>query len=92
MTLGGYSDWRLPNRSELKKLLTKNTNRSSEGYEYYINKKFIENMPPLTGEYKYATFWSSTEVDSSDAWGVSFSGGDDGWNVKISNCYALYVR
>ena len=88
LTLGGYSDWRLPNRSELKRLLTKKSIKSSKGYTQYIRREFVENLS------QYSWFWTSTtyEKDSSFAWSVFFNDGDDGWNGKAFQDYALCVR
>ena len=88
LTLGGYSDWRLPNRKELKKLLTKNSSKSSKGYTQYIRREFIENLP------KYSWFWTSTTYEKGSflAWDVIFNGGYEDWYYKSSNLYALCVR
>jgi len=67
-------------------------NRSSRGYKYFVKKEFVENMPPLNGKYKYATFWSSTERDSSYAWSVRFDDGIGNWDDKTLRSYALCVR
>ena len=124
LTLGNYTDWRLPNREELEavgniafyhaygdyktgaewkaqhqvkaqKHFDDNKhkrNSSSKGHKYFVKQAFVENMPPLTGKYKYASFWSSTERDSSSAWSVHFYDGGDYWDAKSVNGYALCVR
>jgi len=84
LTLDGYSNWRLPNRKELKKLVTKNSSKSSKGYTQYIRKEFIENLP------QYNWFWSSTEKGSS-AWLVFFNDGYDDWYPKTNANYVLCV-
>jgi uncharacterized protein (TIGR02145 family) len=124
LTLGNYTDWRLPNKEELEaigniefyhaygdyKTLKEwkaqhkvkrdkyfhankhQRNSSSKGHKYFVKKAFVENMPPLTGKYKSAVFWSSTERDSSYAWYVNFYSGYDSWFNKSCNYYALCVR
>jgi len=82
----------LPTKSELKKLLTENQNSNSSGYQYYIKKEFVENMPPLNGKYPYAPFWSSTEEDSPNACYVDFNLGGDLGAVRRIPFYALCVR
>jgi len=91
LTLGGYINWRVPTKEELKKLLTKNKNSSRNGYQYNIKKEFIENMPPLNGRYPYAGFWSSLEKNSLKAWGFNFHDGGNGWGSKTYRHYTLCV-
>jgi hypothetical protein len=106
LTRGGYSDWRLPTSAELMKLgnielynydnydnwekwYDKNKHRrykNSKNHYHFTRKEFIENMP------EYSWFWTSEERDSSNAWGVSFYYGDDGWGNMTNNNYALCVR
>lgn len=86
LTLGDYSDWRLPTKNELKKLLTKKQHTTGSGDKLYIRPEFAKNFQ------KYGWAWSSTEKDSSNAWGVYFYGGNDLWHSKTLNLYALCVR
>ena len=67
-------------------------NSSSIGHKYFVKQSFVENMPPLTGKYKDASFWSSTERDSSYAWSVDFYDGNDSWSIKTDTLSALCVR
>ena len=85
LTLDGYSNWRLPNKKELNAIRTKNEIQGQKD-KYYIRPEFVQN---LRG---WGYFWTSEEKDSSDAWGVGFSSGFDGWCYKTGNRCALCVR
>ena len=81
LTLGGKSDWRLPNIYELTTLL--DNTKSSEPY-------VIDAIENIASSY----YWSSTTYasDSSGAWGVGFSNGYDGWVFKTDSNYVRCVR
>ena len=88
-------EWTAQHKAKAQQHFDSNKHRrnlSSSGYKYFVKKDFVESMPPLNGEYKGASFWSSTERDSSFAWGGYFSSGDDGWSNKTVQDYALCVR
>jgi len=86
LSLGGYSNWRLPKREELKKLITKTTHKTAGGAEYHIRTDFAKNLQGGS------IFWTSEERDSSSAWFVRFLLGDDDWFDKSDYNYALCVR
>ena len=72
LTLGGYSNWRLPTRDELNKLITKNKHTTASGDKRYIRAEFAKNLQ------EGSVFWTSESKDSSDAWGVNFYNSNDG--------------
>jgi len=86
LTLGGYSGWRLPKRTELKKLITKTQHKTASVDDRYIREEFARNLQ------KGSIFWTSEEKDSFNVWYVSVYDGSDDWYNKTYRHYALCVR
>jgi hypothetical protein len=79
MTLGGYSDWRLPNINELLTIVDYTSK------ETYMNKHFMY--------FKTNYYWSSTVYNGTYPWFVYFdSGSSNYYNNKTVSYYVRCVR
>jgi hypothetical protein len=91
LNFAGYSDWRLPEKDELKTLLTENKNDW-----LYIKKPFVESTQILKGgKYNSFTAWTNTTYKrySSESWVVGFNdGGDDRWDNHYGDGFVVCVR
>ncbi len=80
LTLGGYSDWRLPSIKELQSIvdITKYSPAIKSGFKHVAS----------------GYYWSSSEVvsDSSLAWGVFFGNGGTNFDDKSYKSYVRCVR
>jgi hypothetical protein len=74
--INGYSDWYLPSKDELVEIYNTIGNGDPEG-----NIGGFETSNPA--------YWSSSELNSNDAWFVDFS---DGTTFAIDKYYAIRVR
>ena len=81
LTLGGYSDWRLPTLKELLFIVDNSKSNPS------INSQFQNTM-------QVDYYWSSTTraSDTSKAWTVIFAIGNAKHNLKTWNLFMRCVR
>ncbi len=78
LPVGGYDDWRLPDRYELQSLVDYNLNNPC------LDRAFFPGV--LSSAY-----WSSTTYDSfsSHAWCINFRNGDANSGYKLDDSYSL---
>jgi len=80
LTLGGYTDWHLPNYNELYSI----------GDRSRYNPSIDSTFQNVVSDY----YWSSTTIarDISSAWGVYFDTGYDFMSGKTNTYYVRCVR
>ncbi|EJF06451.1 hypothetical protein ThvES_00014730 [Thiovulum sp. ES] len=101
LKLSGFSDWRLPTRTEAKNLLTEyyvefdnyenwkkwfDKNKHKRNNNKFLNNKISQFLPIF--------IWTSTinKTYSSPSWIVDFYDGRDYWRSQTSDNFAVCVR
>lgn len=76
----GYTDWRMPNREELRSIVDYSRTNPAIDTNYFPNTQF--------------SYWSGSPnaYDSSSAWNVNFGFGYDGSNYRYNNLHVRLVR
>ena len=78
VSFAGYDDWRMPTKEELKTL---------------VDKTHCPTIDPTAFPNTQSTwYWSSTARDTSNAWYVNFSNGNDYWSNRYVGNHVRLVR
>ncbi|HVK61559.1 MAG TPA: DUF1566 domain-containing protein [Bdellovibrionales bacterium] len=94
MVYGGFSDWKLPSKSELAYIYCKSTpsSHSTSNPQDFVNCGGSGPSNQLTG-FAAAYYWSTTEYDYRYAWITSFSNGShSGTSGKSTSRYFRCIR
>ena len=57
---------------------------------FELNEMYVQRV--AIGGFASVSYWSSTEVNCDDAWGQSFSNGNQGYYYKANVYYVRSVR
>jgi hypothetical protein len=87
LTLGNYTNWRLPRRNELSELITVHSLKDLKGYTHYMHKDFIESLS------RDSSFWTST-IDKycSCPYSIDFNYPKEYGQNRSNPNYVLCVR
>jgi hypothetical protein len=92
------SGGKLPSRADLKKVVVdcggSFTTYGNKDWDSLTDKNIANKSYQACCKQKGFNnwYWTREEKDSSNAWGVNFYSGNDYWNNKTNNSYALCVR
>ena len=89
---GGYDDWRVPSKDELKTILTEEGFENEKSYteKTYIKEPLLESVIKSSSNY----YWSSSTYENykNSAWNVNFRYGSVNYDYKASTYYVRCVR
>lgn len=100
-SLGGYNDWKLPTKDELKTLVYCSDGTTTplvdigSGTPNFCADGDISkfDIPTIDSSFScQGAYWTSTPYNANSAWYVSFFLGESGWNDQIETYHVRCVR